>query len=172
MILPVPVKPWVRHLLIQQYGKEPMEFRSNSDIGSILLLAVADADSLRLSVTDLTEENQEELAQTFDFKDSEVIRFKLGGKFKNGVIIADMLPLIANALEGYFKAFVKGYSIGYRTLLNSELASAKVLHQIYRFNEDIIKLDNLTKIVQRESKEMKDPLQGHYKAKRNHVKVS
>jgi hypothetical protein len=172
MILPVPVKPWVRHLLIQQYGKEPFEFRSNSDIGSILLLAVADADTLRLSVDDLTEETQEELAQAFDFKDCQVVRFKLGGKFKDGVIIADMLPLMANALEGYFKTYVKGFSIGYRVLLNSELASAKVLYQLFNFNEDIIKLDNLIKIIQREGKEMRDPLYGQYRPKRNRVNMS
>lgn len=40
MLLPIPVKPYVRHLLIKHYGKEPIPIRANTDIGQIFLLAV------------------------------------------------------------------------------------------------------------------------------------
>lgn len=40
MLLPIPVKPYVRQLLIQHYGKEPIAVRANSDLGQIFLIAV------------------------------------------------------------------------------------------------------------------------------------
>jgi hypothetical protein len=169
MILPVPVKPWVRHLLVKQYGKEPIAVRSNSDIGSILILAVSDPDSLRLSIDDISEENQEELVSVNFPDDVKTVRFLLGGKFKKGVIITDMLPMISNSLESYFKIFLKGYSIGYRSLLNSEAASGKAFANLYSFKEDVIKEDNLIKIIQRESKEMANPFKNLYSPKRNKV---
>lgn len=40
MLLPIPVKPYVRHLILKHYGKEPIPIRANTDIGQIFLLAV------------------------------------------------------------------------------------------------------------------------------------
>lgn len=169
MILSVPVKPWVKHLLKKQYGKEPIEVRSNTDVGSILLLAVSAKDKFRLTVGELTEEQSEEIMPTDE--QYEVISFLLGGIFLKGVIIADSLPLISNALESYCKVFAKGYSIGYRSLLNSELSSAVALYRLYEFKEKIIKQDTLVKIVQREFKEMKNIFTDFYLPRRLKEKI-
>lgn len=160
MILSVPVKPWVKHLFKKQYGKEPIAVRANSDIGSILLLSVSAKDKFRLTIGDLTEEDAQGIMP--ESEEYEVLSFMLGGSFQKGVIIADTIPLISNALEGYAKIFFKGFSIGYRTLLNSELSSAVSLYRLYGFTEKKIKQDTLVKTVQRESKEMKDPFNEYY----------
>lgn len=165
MILSVPVKPWVKILLKKQYGKEPIAIRANSDIGSILLLSVSAKDKFRLTVADLTEEEAQDIMPD-SLVPNEVISFQLGGTFLKGVIIADTIPLISYALEGYAKIFLKGYSFGYRSLLNSELASAVSFYRLYGFTENKIKQDTLVKILQRESKELKDPYNEHYLPRR------
>lgn len=165
MILSVPVKPWVKILLKKQYGKEPIAIRANSDIGSILLLAVSAKDKFRLTVADLTEEDAQDIMPDTGVS-NEVISFQLGGTFLKGVIIADTIPLISSALEGYAKIFLKGYSFGYRSLLNSELSSAVSFYRLYGFTENKIKQDTLVKVVQRESKELKDPFNEYYLPRR------
>lgn len=164
MILSVPVKPWVKHLLKKQYGKEPIAVRANSDIGSFLILSVSAKDRFRLTVGDLTEEDAQGIMP--EGEEYEVISFMLGGSFLKGVIIADTIPLISYALEGYAKIFAKGYSIGYRSLLNSELSSAISLYRVYEYTEKKVQQTTLVKIIQRESKEMKDPLNAFYARKR------
>lgn len=170
MILSVPVKPWVKHLLKKQYGKEPINIRANSDIGSFLLLAISAKDKLRLNVDDLTEEEAQEVMPASK-EEYEVISFLLGGTFLKGVILADTIPLISFALEGYAKIFAKGYSFGYRTLLNSELSSAVSFYRLYDFSEKKIKQDNLIKIIQRESKEMRDPYSEYHAPRRLREKL-
>lgn len=169
MILSVPVKPWVKHLLKKQYGKEPIAVRANSDIGSFLILSVSAKDRFRLTVGDLTEEHAEGLMP--ESEEYEVISFMLGGSFLKGVIIADTIPLISYALEGYAKIFAKGYSIGYRSLLNSELSSAVSFYRLYEYTEKKVQQSTLVKIIQRESKEMKDPLNAFYSRKRLNEKM-
>lgn len=169
MILSVPVKPWVKHLLKKQYGKEPIAVRANSDIGSFLILSVSAKDRFRLTVGDLTEEDAQGIMP--EDEEYEVISFMLGGSFLKGVIIADTIPLISYALEGYAKIFAKGYSIGYRSLLNSELSSAVSLYRVYEFTEKKVQQSTLVKIIQRESKEMKDPLNAFYARKRLNEKT-
>ena len=166
MILSIPVKPWVKILLKKQYGKEPIAIRANSDIGSILILAVSAKDKFRLTTADLTEEDAQDIMPADAGIANEVISFQLGGTFLKGVIIADTIPLISSALEGYAKIFMKGYSFGYRTLLNSELSSAVSFYRLYGFTENKIKQETLVKIVQRESKELKDPFNEYYLPRR------
>ena len=64
------------------------------------------------------------------------------------------------------KIFLKGYSFGYRSLLNSELASAVSFYRLYGMTENKIKQDTLVKILQRESKELKDPFNEYYLPRR------
>jgi hypothetical protein len=165
MILSVPVKPWVKHLLKKQYGKEPIAIRANSDVGSFLMLSLSAKDRFRLTVDDLTEEDAEGIMPDCE-EEYEVLSFMLGGRFLKGVIIADTIPLISYALEGYARIFAKGYSLGYRTLLNSELSSAVSFYRLYQFPEKKLKQDRLVKIIQRESKEMKDVLNEYYAPRR------
>lgn len=155
MILPVQVKPYVKHLLVQQYGKKsPIEVRLNTDLGYLFYASFG-----RRTVADeLLDPLEGEGVMELERDDAlEVIEFYLGGKFDKEMITADSIKKLGLMLEGYCRIFMKGFSVGYRCLLNSEAGSATVFHQLYGFDEEVLTVDNAIKIVQRESKEMRIP---------------
>jgi hypothetical protein len=160
MILQIPVKPFVKHVLKQHYGREPIPVRANSDLGTIFLLAMNEKSWLRLaySLDRPAEGDDEELVIDTTGKLTN-IDFVVSGNFKNLQILPDKLAQIGQTLESYSKIFMKGFSMGYRCLLTSEVSSATAFWQLHNFNEDELSVDNCIKIIQRENREIRDLLQ-------------
>jgi hypothetical protein len=169
MLLPIPVKPFVRHLLIKHYGKEPIAVRANSDLGQIFLLAVVRKAYLNLTFNwvgdvpprkfgDLLFDDAEDVIEIEMPANYVEIKFELNGKFNAGVIMPDMIEQLGRSLESYARIYMKAFSHGYRTLFNSSRNSALVFHELYEFDEDVLSRDNCEKIIQRENAEVKDPI--------------
>jgi hypothetical protein len=167
MILQIPVKPYVKNIIKQHYGKEPIPIRANSDLGSIFLLAMNEKSWLRLAYTvDKPSEENDNAELVICLQEGAcVLEFELGGNFaRNMQILPDKLAQIGDGLEGYSKIFMKAFSIGYRCLLNSEMSSANAFWALHHFKEDDLTQDNCYKIIQRETREIKDLINN--KAKR------
>jgi hypothetical protein len=168
MILPVPVKPYVHHLITKQYGKKNINVRVNSDLGYIFWLAFSDrnvADCLFLPIADVTDEIEIQIPEGM-----KELTFYLGGKFDKEGINPLMIQRLTYALESYSRIFMKAFSQGYRCLYDSEHSSALVFHKLYEFDEDILTEANAVKIIQRESKEMKKVVQNAHR-KRAKIRV-
>ncbi|MGL5078852.1 MAG: hypothetical protein ACRDBG_23895 [Waterburya sp.] len=172
MLLSIPVKPYVKHLIIKHYGKEPIAVRANSEIGSFFLLALVKKAYLAATfnwlgdvppstdVEVILEEKNEDSVFLKMPENCVELRFEVGGKFKDGVFLPDMLVHIGRSLEGYCRIYMKGFSHGYRSLFNSSRNSALVFHNLYEYEEEVLTRDNCEKIIQRENAEMtKDPIE-------------
>ena len=167
MILPVPVKPWVKFLLEQQYSKKnkPIPIRADSDIGNILMLARSEADGGRIALHELTNENNPFVEDELEHN-LEIVRFEVEGLFREGVFLVDTIPAISRALDSYFRIFAKAFSAGYRSFLNSERASAIAFMNLYGLKEGVIKQDTMIKMVQRENAKMRNPFVGEVRGKK------
>lgn len=182
MIITIPVKPYVKHLLIEHYGKDPIAVRANSDLGQIFMLSVWNSVFLNVTfgwkgqnVPGLEDELKDWIADELgecgkdelDMPEGLVeLRFKLGGKFKRGLLLPDVMLQLGKSLESYVRIYMKGFSHGYRCLFNSGRSSAVVFHGLFGFPEEVLSRDNAEKIVQRENAEMKDPIDAPRKSLR------
>lgn len=150
MLLTVPVKPAVRRFLIKEFGKEPIQVRANSDLGGILLLAFAKGENIPLDALEITED---ELPEHSTLKP---IQFQLGEKFTRKALAPESRLLLTNALTSYFRTCLYYYTIGRRTLFDSEMSAVKLFRKQYGIPEEELSEESAIKIAQRERKERAD----------------
>ena len=153
MLVPVPVKPYVKRFLLKEFGKEPIRVRANSDLGSILLLSFQRGENVSVSSINLAD--TEELHHEYDKLVS--VTFELGCTFERGAaIVPDRLLQLTNALMAYFRQSLYYFCVGRRTLFNSEMASVKLFLKMYAISEDELSEDTAVKMAQRERRERVD----------------
>ena len=73
--------------------------------------------------------------------------FQLSAKFDSCLIVPGLLMELGKCMESFARIYMKAYSVGYRTLLNSEVNSATVFHRLHDFHEDVLTMDNAIKII-------------------------
>lgn len=156
MILTLKVKPFVKHLLVKHYGKKtPIHISMNSDIGRMFVLGFGERSKAEDLIDPLDGEDEITLEAP---EGTEEIDFYLGGKFDRMKLSVQSVQRMPDMLESYCRIFMKGFSTGYRCLLNSEMSSAVVFHRLYEYPEDTLTEANAVKIVQRENKEIISPI--------------
>lgn len=147
MLLSVPVKPCVRRFLLKEFGREPIAVRANSDLGGILLLAFAKGESVPLEAMELSAD------ELPDFDNLTPIQFQLGETFRRSALSPNSRVLLTNALMAYFRTCLFFYTLGRRTLFDSEMSAVKLFLKVYNIREDELTEEAAIKIAQRERRE-------------------
>lgn len=180
MIVTVPVKPFVNHLLIKLYGQAPIPVHIRSDIGNMFVLAITkqkyltsifnyyEVDATAIKAISkaieipMDDDISTKLAEAKDESEEKLVSldFQLSAKFDSSLLVPGLLAELGKCMESFARIYMKAYSVGYRTLLNSEVNSATVFHRLHDFHEDVLTMDNAIKIIQREVGKMKDPIGG------------
>jgi hypothetical protein len=164
----IPVKPFVRHFLRKQFGKDPIYLRSDSELGRMLLPVLVSREYMRVTFGRNVGTEESEVLELPVPAGMELVKFEFASRYDNHIVMPEMLEQMSGILESFVRVFLLGFGQGYKVMFYSDHAAAEAFLRLFGFKETELSKDNCHKIIQRGGAiKMPDPMKGKEKRRKS-----
>lgn len=145
----VPVKPFVRHFLRKQFGKDPIYLRSDSELGRMLLPVLVSREYMRVTFGRNVATEESEVLELSVPAGMELVKFEFASRYDKCVVMPEMMEQMSGIIESFVRVYLLGFGQGYKVLFYSDHAAAEAFLRLFGFKEKELSKDNCHKIIQR-----------------------